>query len=164
MMTEKLLVNAPVLVLAVDPGMSGAVCRIGKGLFEVKRDFKNFQDIAFAIADLAPGCDVGVIENVHAMPGQGVCSMFTFGKATGVAFGALSLSLARSTPLLEVAPQKWQNFFRKELGVDKGVAFHSPTIATRLFPSFAPTYLKRVKDHNTADALLMAAWHLLQPA
>jgi hypothetical protein len=96
------------------------------------------------------------------MPGQGVVSMFTFGKATGVAFGALFLALAKTAPLLEVAPLKWQNFFRSELGVDKSVAFHSPSIATRLFPSFAQPYLLREKDHNTADAILLATWFLLQ--
>jgi hypothetical protein len=162
MMTEKVLVNAPVQVIGVDPGKSGAVVRIGKGCFDVRRDFKDLQSIALAVADLARGCDYGVIENVHAMPGQGVVSMFSFGKATGVAFGALFLSLAKTAPLLEVAPLKWQNFFRQELGLDKSVAFLSPSIATRLFPSFAQPYLLRKKDHNTADAILLATWFLLQ--
>jgi hypothetical protein len=163
MMTEKVLVGAPVQVIGVDPGKSGAVVRIGKGCFDVRRDFKDLQSIALAVADLARGCDYGIIENVHAMPGQGVVSMFTFGKATGVAFGALFLALAKTAPLLEVAPLKWQNFFRSEMGVDRSVAFHSPSIATRLFPSFAQPYLLREKDHNTADAILLAAWLMLQP-
>lgn len=161
-MTEKVLVDAPIQVLAVDPGKSGAVVRIGKGCFDVRRDFKDLRDIALAIQALAPGCDAAVIENVHAMPGQGVCSMFTFGKSTGTAFGALFLSLAKSVPLLEVAPLKWQNFFRSGMGVDKSVALHSPSIAARLFPCSAQPYLQRVKDHNTADAILLATWFLLQ--
>jgi hypothetical protein len=162
MMTEKVLVNAPVQVIGVDPGKSGAVVRIGKGCFDVRRDFKDLESIALAVADLARGCDYGVIENVHAMPGQGVVSMFSFGKATGVAFGAIFLSLAKTAHLVEVAPLRWQNFFRSELGVDKSVAFHSPSIATRLFPSFSQPYLFRKKDHNTADAILLATWFLLQ--
>jgi crossover junction endodeoxyribonuclease RuvC len=162
MMTEKVLVNSPVQVIGVDPGKSGAVVRIGKGCFDVRRDFKDLQSIALAVADLARGCDYGIVENVHAMPGQGVVSMFTFGKATGVAFGALFLALAKTAPLLEVAPLKWQNFFRSEMGVDKSVAFHSPSIASRLFPHYAQPYLQREKDHNTADAILLATWFLLQ--
>lgn len=161
-MTEDALVSSPLRVIAVDPGKSGAVVRIGRGCFDVRRDFKTLQDISQAIGDLAPGCDYGVIENVHAMPGQGVVSMFTFGKATGVAFGALFLTLAKSSPLLEVAPLKWQNFFRAEMGVDKSVAFHSPSIAAKLFPNFSPPYLQREKDHNTGDAILLAAWCLFQ--
>jgi crossover junction endodeoxyribonuclease RuvC len=161
MMTEKVLVGAPIQVIGIDPGKSGAVVRIGKGSFDVRRDFKDLQSIALAIADLARGCDYGIIENVHAMPGQGVVSMFTFGKATGVAFGALFLALAKTSPLLEVAPLKWQNFFRSEMGVDKSVAFHSPSIATKLFPSYAQPYLQREKDHNTADAILLATYWLL---
>lgn len=97
------MVGAPILVLAVDPGKSGAVCRIGKGCFDVRRDFKDLQSIALAIADLARGCDYGIIENVHAMPGQGVVSMFTFGKATGTAFGALFLALAKTAPSIRSA-------------------------------------------------------------
>lgn len=159
-MTEKVLVNAPICVLGVDPGKSGAVARVGRGRFEARRDFKELRDIATAIADLAPGCDVAVIENVHAMPGQGVVSMFTFGKATGTAFGALFLALEKTVPLLEASPLRWQNFFRQEMGVDKSVPFHSPTILAKLCPSFSQPYLKRKLDHNTADAFLLAIWHL----
>jgi crossover junction endodeoxyribonuclease RuvC len=164
MMTEKVLVNAPICVLGVDPGKSGAVVRIGKGRFDVRRDFKELRDIAFAIRELSTGVDCAVIELVHAMPGQGVCSMFSFGRATGAAFGAIFLSLPPSSPLVEVAPLRWQNFFRSEMGVDKSEAFHSPTLASRLFPSFSQPYLKRKKDHNTADAILLATyWLLLGP-
>jgi hypothetical protein len=162
MMTEKVLVNAPVQVIGIDPGKSGAVARIGKGCFDVRRDFKDLRSIALAIAELAPGCDYGVIENVHAMPGQGVCSMYSFGKATGVAFGAIFLSLAKTARLLDVAPLRWQNFFRGELEVDKSVAFQSPCIAAKIYPSFSQPYLTRKKDHNSGDAILLATWLLLQ--
>jgi hypothetical protein len=78
-----------------------------------------------------------------------------------VAFGGLFLALAKTAPLVEVAPLKWQNFFRSEMGVDRSVAFHSPSIATRLFPHFSQPYLLREKDHNTADAILLATWWLM---
>jgi len=159
-MGESDWVGAPVSVLAIDPGLSGAVCRMGQGRFDILRDFKTLPDIARAIAKLAPGVDHAVIEFVHAMPGQGVCSMFSFGRAAGVADGALALSLPADRQVHQVAPQKWQNMFRQWDGIPKGTAFDSRTLASKLFPSFSQTYFTRKKDHNSADAALMAVWCL----
>ena len=163
-MPEKVLVSAPICVCAVDPGSTGAVVRIGKGRFDILRDFKKLRDIADSVSLLATGVDAAIIEDVHAMPGQGVCSMFSFGRATGVAFGALFQSLPPTAPLLEVAPLRWQNFFRREMGVDRSIPFDSRQLAARLFPSFSQAYLLREKDHNTADAIMLASyWLLLSP-
>jgi crossover junction endodeoxyribonuclease RuvC len=153
-----LWVNAPAVVLVVDPGLSGAACKLGGGVFQVLRDFKTLPDIARAIQTLAPGVTHAVMENVHAMPGQGVCSMFSFGRAAGVADGAFALSLP-ALQVEQVAPQRWQNYFRAQLGLAKGELFDSPAIASKIFPASVP-YLKRKKDHNTADAILMALWKL----
>ncbi len=150
--------NAPACVLAVDPGLSGAVCRLGQGHFDVRRDFKTLPDIAHAIRDLSAGVSHAVIELVHAMPGQGVCSMFSFGRASGVADGALALCLA--CPVEAVSPQKWQGFFRQLLGIPKGTDFDSRIVASKILLSSSP-YLTRKKDHNSADAILLAAWRLL---
>lgn len=160
---EQKLINAPVCVLAVDPGSSGAVFKIGRGIFTGLRDFKCLQDIAKAIRLLAQDVDgvkvdYAMIEGVAARPGQGVCSMFSFGRASGVADGALCLALPHLT-VEEVWPQRWQNFFRKWLGIEKGQEFDSRAIACRLFPSQAD-YFKRKKDHNSADAALIAVWKL----
>jgi hypothetical protein len=158
-MGEKELVNAPICVLAIDPGMSGAVFKIGKGHFEGRRDFTCRRDIALAIKHLSEGVDAAVIENVHAMPGQGVCSMFSFGRSAGAADSALYLCLP-DTPLDEVAPQKWQNHFRRQLDLRAGQLFDSVAIASSIVPSYAPQFLTRKKDHNSADAILMAVWKI----
>lgn len=154
---EKLL-RQPECVLAVDPGLSGAVCRLGAGQFDVRRDFKALPDIARAIRELAGGVTHAVMELVHAMPGQGVCSMFSFGRAAGVADGALALSVR--CPVIQVAPQRWQNYFRHLCKVKKEDPFDSRQVAAQIYPASAP-YLSRVKDHNTADAILLAAWKIL---
>lgn len=150
---------SPHIVLAVDPGKSGAVCKMGQGKFEVLRDFKELPDIARAITLLSSDVTHAVMELVHAMPGQGVCSMFSFGRASGVADGAFAVALPKLS-VEYVSPQKWQNHFRNLLGVGKGMEFDSVQIASKVCPWSVP-YLKRKKDHNTADAVLMAAWKLL---
>ena len=149
-------VNSQDCVLAVDPGLSGAVVRIGRGRADLLRDFKKLPDIAKAITALSGGVTRAVMENVHAMPGQGVCSMFSFGRAAGVADGALALSLPH-LDVIQVAPQRWQNYIRNLCGLSKEAEFLSPALATALFPKLAP-YFTRKKDHNSADAVLIAVW------
>lgn len=148
------------VVLAIDPGLSGAVCRLTDGVPELRRDFKTLPDIARAIQALSAGVTHAVIELVHAMPGQGVCSMFSFGRAAGVADGALALSLPELA-VESITPQKWQNFYRTRYGIEKGQAFNSREIALKLFPDKADLF-RRVKDHNSADAALMAHYKSLQ--
>lgn len=161
-MNEKQLLNSAYRVLAVDPGKSGAVCIMGQGKFAVRRDFKETRQIAEAIAEFATWSPThAAIELVHAMPGQGVCSMFSFGRAAGVADGAFAVALP-SLPVESVSPQKWQGFFRSQLGLDRSQEFDSRVIAGKICPWSLP-YLVRKKDHNTADAVLIAAWKLLNP-
>jgi hypothetical protein len=161
-MGETDFVNAPVCVLAVDPGLSGAVCRLGKGHCDARRDFKSLADISNAIRELSSDTDSAVIEFVHSRPGEGTVSVFSFGRSTGVAFGALFLEgFGSQKPLEEVHPTRWQNFFRRTQGIPKELEFDSKSIASSIVPSYAPQLFSRVKDHGTADAFLMAAYRLL---
>ena len=153
------------IILAIDPGLSGAVCRytvnpLNKGnTLDVRRDFKTLPDIAYAVRALSEGVTHSVIELVHAMPGQGVCSMFSFGRAAGVADGALALCFPG---LVEsVAPQKWQNWFRNVYEIGRDQAFDSRSLATKILPEHADLF-KRKKDHNSADACLIAVWKACQ--
>lgn len=137
--------------------MSGAVVRLGPAGLFARRDFKSLPEIAIAIKSLAVNeVDRAVIEQVHAMPGQGVCSMFSFGKAAGVAFGAL---FSAGLIVREVSPQKWQNFFRLKLGIARDREFDSREICLDLFPGYRDLF-KWKKDHNTGDAVLLALWDL----
>lgn len=146
--------------MAIDPGLSGAVALAGFGDFTLRRDFKSHRDIANAISSLIAISTPHhlVVELVGARPGQGVCSMFSFGESTGVALGAL-MAAAPSKTIERVAPLKWKNWYRKQLGIRKGCKVDSREIATKLFPHCA-CYFTRKKDHNSADAVLIALWKL----
>lgn len=160
MMTEKELINSPLQGLSIDPGQSGAVWKIGRGAFVGKRDFKCLRDIANAIKELSIGVDFAVIEGVGAMPGQGVTSMFSFGRSTGVAFGALFATLPVVCPIYEVWPQRWQNYFRALLPEK---TFDSRQVAAKIFPESAPQFLSRKLDHGTGDSILLCTYILQQP-
>lgn len=90
-----------------------------------------------------------VIEEVHAMPKQGVSSTFQFGVAFGTCLGVFA-GLGIKTKL--VTPQTWQKTFR----VPKGKEGARVT-AARLFPLEAKTFA-RSKDHGRADAALIALY------
>lgn len=162
------ILEKPYVVLGIDPGLSGAVARVGRGMIEVRCDFKILADITIAI-EQSCGDNLprhAAIEMVGARPGQGVCSMFSFGKATGVAFGSLfSVQLRRMSyhPLEidEIHPLKWQNWARRELKMEKKAPFDSRLICQTLFPDYA-AYFRRKKDHNSADAVLLALYKLAQ--
>lgn len=141
-------------VLAVDPGQSGAVVRLHFPAMhlEARRDFKSLADIARAVRDLLPA-EHGVIELVSAMPGQGVVSMFSFGRATGVAMGAF---LFAGQPFVEIQPQRWQTYWR-DLMCRPGEPFDSIIVARQVFPAQVDLFTRK-KDHGTADAALLAAY------
>jgi hypothetical protein len=161
-MTEQELINAPECVLGIDPGLSGAVVKLGRGCLECRRDFKGLSDIADAIQELSEGADTAAIEFVHSFPGQGSVSVFGFGRSVGVAFGALFCAgFGGAKPLEEVVPQVWQRYFRERCHLEKSALFDSRTLAEKIVPESAP-FLQRVKDHGTGDALLIAAYRLLQ--
>lgn len=91
-----------------------------------------------------------VLEQVSAMPGQGVSGMFRFGEAFGVVQGVLG---SLGIPTLFVAPVRWKKWAGL-IGTEKDVA---RTVAIQRFPA-AATQLARKKDSGRADALLIAAW------
>lgn len=161
-LSEPSLISAPKCVIGIDPGLSGAVCKLGKGCFKVWRDFRHLPEIALAVkeaASEAPAPSLAVIEAVHAFPGQGVCSVWSFAEATATARTALQLCCPAGTASAEVAPQRWQNFFRSLHKT--GREFDSRAVASWLFPSYTSLF-KRKLDHNTADAVLITAWAMVQ--
>ena len=93
-----------------------------------------------------------MVEEVHAMPGQGVTSMFSFGKNFGYILGVLE---SRFIPYELVKPQKW----KKEFGCtsDKNTSI---AVCKRLFPLVDLKKTERSrKDHDgMAEALLIAEY------
>lgn len=158
-------------VLSIDPGLSGAVVLTDPGELMVRRDFKHPEDLTRAIDVFSQTADVAVIELVAARPGQGVSSMFNFGLLAGVALGALLANGFSSwdrekRPLLEIAPQAWQNYYRNLPGTPCPFGFTFDSVAVALkFHQRGEHYLARIKDHNTADAMLIGLWYVInQPA
>jgi len=92
---------------------------------------------------------VCALEKVHAMPGQGVTSMFSFGEGYGVWQGILA---GLQIPFDLVAPQTWKKHTMRDCSKEKGA---SMVKALQLYPQ-ADIRLK--KHHGRADALLIAEY------
>jgi len=90
-------------------------------------------------------------ERVYAMSGQGVTSVFSFGRSLGAIEGVLAARLIKTTL---VTPQIWQ----KAMGVSGGKD-GARARAMELFP-WNVDYFKRKKDDGRADAALIACWGL----
>ena len=92
-----------------------------------------------------------MIEQVSAMPGQGVTSMFNFGQSFGILKGICS---AMQLPMFFVRPARWKKYFN--LINSKKDA--SRTRAIEIFPYFS-TQLSKKKDSNKADAILISSFY-----
>jgi crossover junction endodeoxyribonuclease RuvC len=146
------------IVLGIDPGFSGALAVYDAGAralsvmdMPVSPGTKGRVDLMHAVLFDAldhPPCDVWV-ENVSAMPGQGVTSMFRFGQTVGAIHMAAA---ARGHALRLVTPAKWKAHFG--LSRDKGA---SRGLAAQRFPHAADLF-KRVRDDGRAEAALIALY------
>ena len=92
-----------------------------------------------------------VVEQVSAMPGQGVTSMFNFGQSFGVIKGICS---AMQLPIFFVRPAKWKKYFEL-INTQKDA---SRTKAIEMFPKISSILAKK-KDSNKADAILIASFY-----
>ena len=93
---------------------------------------------------------VVVVEQVNAMPGQGVTSMFNFGQSFGVIKGICS---ALRLPIYFVRPTKW----KKHFNLIKTNKDASRTKVIEVYPDIS-SKLSRKKDSNRADAILIARY------
>ena len=85
------------------------------------------------------------------MPGQGVTSMFNFGQSFGLIKGMCS---AMQLPIHFVRPTRWKKYFN----LIKTSKDASRTRAIEIFPKISDQ-LKRKKDSNKADAILIASYY-----
>ena len=90
------------------------------------------------------------IEQVSAMPNQGVSSMFKFGSSFGVLQG---VSAGFDLPMTFITPQRWKKYHNL-IGTKKDDA---RLLAIELFPDHKDN-LKRKKDGGRADALLIGQY------
>ncbi len=154
------------LIIGIDPGISGSICFFQDGVIndviemptmtEGKKNKKqvNSSQIFNEIKDRVKKIDNKdvkvVIEQVSAMPGQGVTSMFNFGQSFGILKGICS---SMQLPMYFVRPAKWKRYFNL-INSEKDA---SRTKAIQIFPYFSPQ-LSRKKDSNKADAILIASF------
>jgi hypothetical protein len=94
-----------------------------------------------------------VVENVHAMPKQGVSSTFKFGVGVGIIHGVAG---ALRLPLTLVTPTQWKTFH--SLHADKEAA---RALAIRKWPEHHK-HLIRKKNADRAEALLIGDWYYVR--
>ena len=155
------------LIIGIDPGISGSICIFENGkilevvemptMTEGKKNKRqvNGSQIYNEILKKTKQTDKKdikvIIEQVSAMPGQGVTSMFNFGQSFGILKGICS---AMQLPMYFVRPAKWKKYFNL-INSEKDA---SRTRAIEIFPYFS-SQLSRKKDSNKADAILIASFY-----
>ena len=154
------------LIIGIDPGISGSICFFEDGkvldaiemptMTDGKKNKRqvNGAQIYNEILKRVKKSDKQnvrvVIEQVSAMPGQGVTSMFNFGQSFGILKGICS---AMQLPMYFVRPAKWKKYFNL-INSEKDA---SRTKAIEIFPYFS-SQLSKKKDSNKADAILIASF------
>ena len=149
-------------IIGIDPGLSGAIAILEKNkvlnIFEIpvmsegkknKRQLNSAQLVKLLKDNIIKNEEVSVVvEQVNAMPGQGVTSMFNFGQTFGAIKGVCA---ALGLPIYFVRPSKWKKHFEL-INSSKDA---SRTKAIEMYPSISDS-LSRKKDVNKSDAILIA--------
>ena len=153
------------LIFGIDPGISGAISIFKNNKFvevldmpimiDGKKNKRQVNGAQFAhiIKEYSNGYDGEmsvIVEQVNAMPGQGVTSMFNFGQSFGVIKGVCS---ALNIPIYFVRPLKWKKYF----DLVKTHKDASRTKAIQIYPHISDK-ISRKKDSNKADAILIASY------
>lgn len=145
------------IYIGIDPGKDG-----GLAIMAHKNDMVihayAWDDLLFVqqmrlIQKMYPipeGNVIAAVEKVGAMPGQGVTSMFNFGKSAGFIEGVLAALLI---PYQLIAPKRWKAEFG--LNSDKQ---HSIDVCKRLFPDLRLLRNERCRKESDgmAEAALLA--------
>ena len=155
------------LIIGIDPGISGSICFFEDGkildvvemptMTEGKKNKRQvngsqiYNEISKRIRQIDKKDIKVIIEQVSAMPGQGVTSMFNFGQSYGILKGMCS---AMQLSMYFVRPAKWKKYFNL-INSEKDA---SRTKAIEIFPYFSSNLSKK-KDSNKADAILIASYY-----
>ncbi len=160
------------IIIGIDPGKKGGIAILTNNILTNNKwtmypmpiigkdiDEKELSRIFYEVYE--KGCDhhwdktFAYLEKVHAMPGQGVTSMFTFGMGYGILRGILS---ANWIPYQLVTPQAWKKVILAGLSKDK---MESCNYVTRKFPEINLMPGKKRTPHNgIADAVCIAEYGL----
>ena len=152
-------------IVGIDPGLSGAIAIIEDdkviGIFDMpvmaegkknKRQLNSAQLVNIIKDNTNMNDDIAVIvEQVNAMPGQGVTSMFNFGQTFGAIKGVCA---ALKLPIFFVRPSKWKKHFE----LINSSKDSSRTKVIEMYPSLSNQLAKK-KDVNKSDAILIARFY-----
>tara|TARA_B100000902_G_scaffold306724_1_gene295415 strand:+ start:8771 stop:9265 length:495 start_codon:yes stop_codon:yes gene_type:complete len=155
------------LIIGIDPGISGSICFFEDGrildviemptMTDGKKNKKQvngsqvYNEISGRIKKIEKQDIRVIIEQVSAMPGQGVTSMFNFGQSFGILKG---MCAAMQLSMYFVRPAKWKKYFNL-INSEKDA---SRTKAIEIFPYYSSNLSKK-KDSNKADAILIASYY-----
>ena len=152
-------------IIGIDPGLSGAIAIMENNkvidLFDMpvmsegkknKRQLNSAQLAKLLKDNISQNEEVSVVvEQVNAMPGQGVTSMFNFGQTFGAIKG---ICAALGLPIFFVRPSKWKKYFE----LINSSKDSSRTKAIEMYPSLSDD-LDKKKDVNKSDAILIASFY-----
>ena len=153
------------IIFGIDPGLSGAIAILHKkkvlNLYEMpvmsegkknKKQLNSAQLVNIINEHLrVDNEEVVVVEQVNAMPGQGVTSMFNFGQTFGAIKGVCA---ALELPIFFVRPSKWKKHFE----LINSSKDSSRTKVIEMYPSLSSQLAKK-KDVNKSDAILIARFY-----
>lgn len=142
-------------VLGIDPGMKGAIAVLRTGATAVAYPFDPdvYKRVIHNAMVSSCGSIVACVEEVHAMPRQGVSSTFSFGKNFGFILGML---FAEGIQVVLVTPQKWKKHYN--IGKDKA---ESIALAKKLYPdcNLLPTKRCHKDNDGMAEAILIGRYY-----
>ena len=150
------------IIIGIDPGLSGAIAvlenHIVKKIFDMpvmsegkknKRQLNSAQLVELIKQNIKNKEETAiVVEQVNAMPGQGVTSMFNFGQTFGAIKG---ICAALELPIFFVRPSKWKKHFE----LINSSKDSSRTKAIEMYPKLSNQLAKK-KEVNKSDAILIA--------
>ena len=137
-------------IIGIDPGLSGAIAILEDnkvlGIYDIpvmsegkknKRQLNSAQLVKIIRENINPEDEnVVVVEQVNAMPGQGVTSMFNFGQTFGAIKG---ICAALELPIFFARPSKWKKHFEL-INSSKDA---SRTKAIEMYPSLSNELAKK---------------------
>ena len=151
-------------IIGIDPGLSGGIAVLDDlKIFDIydmpimsegkknKNQLNSAQLVNIIKKNIISNGDTFlIVEQVSAMPGQGVTSMFNFGQTFGSIKG---ICAALNLPIFFVRPAKW----KKHFDLINSSKDASRTKVIEMYPSISPRLTKK-KDVNKADAILIARY------
>ena len=149
-------------IIGIDPGLSGGIAILDDlKIFDIydmpimsegkknKNQLNSAQLVNIIKKNIISNGDTFlIVEQVSAMPGQGVTSMFNFGQTFGAIKG---ICATLELPIYFVRPSKWKKHFE----LINSSKDSSRTKAIEMYPKLSSELAKK-KDVNKSDAILIA--------